>query len=306
MRDDDPARRADRPDDPALSPEASRLLTDELRAAVGDASAELPADAAARRRDPHGGRAPLVATLLANRVLVAISFAILIVVGVIASLATGSWWLLAVAAGVHAVGTLAVAAFAIGLTTQVEHVDPGTAARLEAEGVADPDRVLAELAREHAGDREPRGAAAVVSTGRNDDRADPTRQPARAGVEQRTAMTPASGPTRPGGSGSPIGLMPVAVVASLVVLTLAIAIAEGGAVWLAPTLVWGAAALWLYVVLRVDGRAEQRAAGGDRPRPAGRAPGGAAAGHGLVLGLAVLVVGVVGFCALMAILVASV
>lgn len=311
MSDDDTVRRTVRSDDPSLSPEANRLLTDELRAAVGRDEVEVPSDLADRRRDRHGGRSPLVTMLVANRVLIGIAFAILITVGVIASLATGSWWLLAVAAGVHAVGTLAVAAFAITLTTQVEHVDPATAARLEAEGVADPDQVLSELAQEHAGARDPRGAAEVVATGRNENQADATRDPARAGVEQRTAMTPAAGATAPEGSGSVIGWMPVAVVASLVVLTLALAIAEGGAVWLVPTIVWGAAALWLYVVLRVDGRAEQRAAQGGDPQPAGaagRAPGGAgaAARRSVVPALAVVVVGVVGFCALMALVVANV
>jgi hypothetical protein len=303
-------RREVRSEDPSLSREANRLLTDELREVVGSEQVEVPAGTPDRHDQPHGGRAPLLATLTANRILVAISFAALVTVGVILSLATGSWWALVVACGMHAVGTLLIASLAIHMTTEVEHVDPTTAARLEAEGVSDPDRVLSELAADYAGAQQAHGAVEVVSTGHNDNLADPDREPAQAALQQRTAMTPSARGSSPAGSGSVIGLMPVAVVAGLLVVTLAAAIAEGGLVWAVPAIVWAAAAAWLAVVLRVDGRAEEQAAREGRPlHDAGpdRSPGdhAVAARSRLAPVMAVVVIGVVGFCILVALLMTS-
>ncbi|HMJ02101.1 MAG TPA: hypothetical protein VK506_04115, partial [Conexibacter sp.] len=212
---------------------------------------------------------------------------------------------------VHAAGTLLVASFAIHLTTNVEHLHPTTAAKLEAEGVSDPDRVLIELTEEFAGAQRAGGAAEVVSTGHNDNLADPDAEPAQAALQQRTVMTPSAEASSPAGSGSVIGLMPVAVVVGLLVITLVAAIAEGGLVWAVPAILWAAAAVWLALVLRVDGRAEQRAAREGRPLEEGgpnRAPGdtAAAARSRLAPVLAVVVIGVAGFAALVALLVSSV
>jgi len=265
-------RRVVRSDDPTLTPEANRLLTGELRAAVGSDEVELPAGRADHREAERGGRSRLLGTLVANRVLVALSLAIAAVLGVILSLATGSWWLFFAACAAHAVGTLTVAAFSIGLTTQVEHVDPAVAARLEAEGVPDPDRVLTELASEFAGADEPaRGAAAeVVTTGDNDNRADPETEPARRTHEQRTVMTPSARRSSPAGHGSPIGLMPVAVVAGVLLIALIAAIAEGSWMWLGAAVVWLGGGVWLWLVTHVDGPAEERAAREGEPLRGGR------------------------------------
>lgn len=302
-----------RSEDPSLSEEANRLLTGELREAIGRDEVELPEEAAAHvgeHAGDHAAGSRLRATLLDNRVLVAISLAVLVTIGVIFSLATGSWWMLAVACGVHALGTLLVAGFAINMTTQVEHVDPSVAARLEAAGVADPDRALGDLIADYAGAEGGHGAAEVVSTGNNDNRADPDSQPARRAVEQRTVMTPSASGSSPAGSGSVIGLMPVAVVAGLLVVTVASAIGQGGWVWAVPAIVWGAASIWLFLVLRVDGRAEERAAADDRAlgggpdRPHGDV--GVAGRTRLLPATAVAVAGVVGFCLLVALLMTSV
>lgn len=110
-------------------------------------------------------------SLAANATVLLFTFLALVVVGVIVSLATGSWWALVDAVGVHALGTLIAAASAIGLTTEVEHVDPGTAARLEDEGVVDSDRLMTELVEDFAGETRARGATEVVSTGHNENAA---------------------------------------------------------------------------------------------------------------------------------------
>jgi hypothetical protein len=303
-------RREVRSADPSLSDEANRLLTDELRQVVGRDQVEVPADIPERHDEAHGGRSTILGTIAANRVLFAVSLAALIVVGVIVSLATGSWWALVAACAVHATGTLLIAAFAISMTTRVEHVDPGTAARLEAEGVSDPDRVLSELTEEFAGAQQAGGAAEVVSTGHNDNLADPETEPAQAALDQRTVMTPSADASSPAGSGSVIGAMPLAIVAGLVVITLIAAIAEGSWMWAVPAITWAGAAIWVALALRVDGRAEQRAArDGERlDRGPQRAPGdgATAAKTRLAPVLGVVVIGVAGFAALVALLMTSV
>jgi len=298
-------RREVRSEDPSLSPEANRLLTGELREAVGSDHVEVPEDALERSRDRHADGSGFMGALARNRVLLLVSLLVLLTVGAIIALITGSWWALLVAAGVHALGTLVTAASAIQITTDVEHVDPTTAARLEAEGVGDPDRLLSDLVEDYAGADHARGTTEVVSTGHNENAADPLAEPAKATVEQRTAITPSARASSPSGSGSVIGWMPVTIVAGLVVLSLAFAIAEGGAMWAVPAILWACAAGWLALVLRVDGRAEERAAREGRPLTDGgprRAPGdGATAVHRRVAPfVAVVVVGVVGFCALVA------
>lgn len=56
---------------------------------------------------------------------------------------------------------MVVAWGAIQLTTQIEHASPQTTARLEEEGVADPDRVLSDLVEEYTGEAESSPAAGV-------------------------------------------------------------------------------------------------------------------------------------------------
>ncbi len=175
-----------RVDDPDLSTEANRLLTDELRAAVGDTPGETI------RHVPESGRARLGATLGDNRLLLAVTFTTFVVVGMIVTLVTGSWWALVGAVAVHAVGTALVTGLAVQLTTTVEHVAPSTAARLEAAGVRDPDRALTDLAARAGG-----GVGDVVSSG-HDRRTVPAAEDApQAELEQRSALTPAAEPTAP-------------------------------------------------------------------------------------------------------------
>lgn len=59
--------------------------------------------------------------------------------GVVVSLATGKWWVLPLAAGVHALGTMTVTLSIIRVTTVSEHPAPDVAAALVEEGVRNPD-----------------------------------------------------------------------------------------------------------------------------------------------------------------------
>jgi hypothetical protein len=243
-----------RVDDPDLSPEANRLLTQELREALG----RDRAPAGPVRRVPRGGIGDVLGP---HRSQVAISFGALLVVGIILALVTGSWWAVVAACVAHAIGTLVVVAVALQLGTQVEQMEPETAARLQEEGVADPDRALAQLVEHYADGRH--GAGEVVSGGHNRVTAAAGDDPARSGIEQRTAITPAATPSKPAGSsGAPVVLPLVAVGGSLV-LGIVVAAIVGGAGWIGAGLLAGSALGWLALWLRLPGERPERE-GADR------------------------------------------
>jgi hypothetical protein len=192
---------------PRHDPETDRLLERELREAVGDDAAAqameradevrathaVPGTPAARGEPPERGT--LTSWVTSHGPLLAVSFAAFVVIGAILTLATGSWWAFVAALAVHAAGTLIVATTALRLTTETEHVSSELAARLEDEGVQDPDRAFTELASGGG------GAGDVVREGRNERTARPDDDPAGAAREQRTAFTPGSEPTEPTGPG---------------------------------------------------------------------------------------------------------
>lgn len=121
----------------------------------------------------------------------------------------------------HAVGAFIVLTVLGSAATQVEHVDPSVAAKPAEEGVPDPDAQLTELVEEFAGATGDHGPAEIVTTGANEQPADPSRDPAQATVQQRTAQTPAGTPTAPAGTDSAMDRVLVkGIVAVLVVLSL--------------------------------------------------------------------------------------
>ena len=68
------------------------------------------------------------------RLFVVISAATVLVVGAIASLATGSWWFLIIALAAHAIGTLVVLTYSMSkVTDDKDKPDPVTEARIEEE-----------------------------------------------------------------------------------------------------------------------------------------------------------------------------
>jgi hypothetical protein len=146
-------RRAVRVDDPSLSPEANRILTEELRAVVGHDVVDVPRSRPHVERARHGGRPRAGVVFSPNRLAIQMTFLAALVIGAIVSLTTGSWWFLLLALGVHALGTLAMVALVLAMTAQTEHLSPGAAARLADEGVEDPDRVFTALVAEYAPER---------------------------------------------------------------------------------------------------------------------------------------------------------
>jgi hypothetical protein len=228
-----------RSDLPDLSPEANRLLTEELREAVGTETVQVPVGTPRRGTDRPQAGSPLAATLASNRPLIIITLVAAVAVGAAVSLATGNWWAVVAMVAVHALGTLVVATAAIQLTTQTEHASPQVTARLEEEGVADPDRVLSDLMEDYAPTTSPRGTADVVSEGRNERTVRADDDPARAAAEQRTAMTPTSAPgpvaggeqdrVGPPAHGSFRRLLPIyaAIVVAVVVFTILMGVVVG-------------------------------------------------------------------------------
>ena len=254
-----------RADDPELSPEANRLLTRELREAVGSDRTAVPADRADDLGRVAGSEQPTVVGMLgANRMLLAITFAVLVVVGVIVALATDSWWAVVAACAIHAVGTLIVVTVALRLSTEVEHMAPEAAARLEEEGVADPDRALNDLVEQYAPDDEARGAAEVVSSGHNRVSVAPEDDAQRAGLEQRSAITPAGSPVEPSDhTAAPIVLSIAAVGGSLLV-GIGGAIVLGGAAWVAAAVMLAVSIAWLLLQLLMNGRDDAGSGGPER------------------------------------------
>jgi hypothetical protein len=243
-------RRFVRSEDPSLSPEANRLLTDELREVVGADEVEVPKDTPRRATERHGSRSTMVATLVDNRPIVLVTLLAAVVVGGIVSLTTGWYVAVLLAVGLHALCTMLIVAGAVQLTTQVEHVAPETAARLEEEGVGDPDRVLGELVEDFTGTRKAGGVPEVIAAGDNERTVEAGADPARAAIEQRTAMTPQARPGPSAGEGSAIALLPWWVVVGVMVVSVVAApfFAQG---WVLPLILiplglgWMAMQRWM-------------------------------------------------------------
>ena len=242
-------RRPVRSEDPSLSPRANELLSDELQKIVGAQEVVVPKDVPHRSEERHAKHSPFVAALVANRAILIVTFLAALVVGGVVALVTGQYWAVVVAAALHAVGTLAVTVGAIALTTETEHVEPTVAARLEEEGVSDPDRVLSELVEDFAGARQARGVPEVVTSGDNERTTVPEDDPARSSVEQRTAITPSSGGAPAGGSRSPVAALEWGIVVGLAVLSIAFAAILGGEMWALPAIFLPLGAGWIALQL---------------------------------------------------------
>jgi hypothetical protein len=238
-------RRFVRSDDPNLSAEANAALTEELQQAIGAEHASIPADTPDPAAAERSGDSAATATVASMRPLFIVTLLAALTVGAVIALSTGSWWALVVAVGVHALGTMVVASGAIQLTTQIEHASPQTSARLEEEGVADPDRVLSDLVEEYTGEAESSPAAGVISAGDTG---------SRAPAAQRRAMTP--GVPASGGH-SVVAALPWFVVTGVTLVALIGAVLEGGKVWATPAIVLPLGAAWIALDRYLSSRTEQ-------------------------------------------------
>ena len=238
-------RRFVRSDDPNLSAEANAALTEELQQAVGAEHVSMPADAPDPATAERSDHSAATATVSSMRPLFIVTLLAALTVGAVIALTTGSWWALVVAVGVHALGTMVVASGAIQLTTQIEHASPQTTARLEEEGVADPDRVLSDLVEEYTGEAESSPAAGVISAGDTG---------SRAPAAQRRAMTPG---VPASGEHSVVAALPWFVVTGVTLVALIGAVLEGGKVWATPAIVLPLGAAWIALDRYLSSRTEQ-------------------------------------------------
>jgi hypothetical protein len=182
-----------RVDEPQLSPEANRRLTEQVQAVVEADQVRVPADRPRPSRGERVSSGGTRAVLSTNRPLLVITFIAAVVVGAILTLTTGSWWFLPLAVIVHALGTMVVVGYVIRLTNIHERPEPSTVAMLEEEGVRNPEQHFSDLVDEFT---EPTDQH---DSGRRTEEAH--ERPARAAAEQRSAITPTSGPSEPVGPG---------------------------------------------------------------------------------------------------------
>lgn len=205
-----------RSSDPSLSPRANELLTEELRESLGGDRVESGARPGPQRphAEIHAGGG-VGAALSANRLALGLIGAVLLVVGVYATVATGSIWALLAALGILAIVTVTVVLWFLRTTMIVERMDPAKAAVLEEEGVADPDLLLTALAEDYRGDAE----------------------------RKRTEVTPSAARTAPDPGGDFVGwgLLLTTLVASLVIPF----VVGGQGIWLLPAIVVPLCAAWV-------------------------------------------------------------
>lgn len=235
--------------DPELSPEVNAELTAELREVIGSDRAEVPVDRPRTSRGELPSKRSPVDYLSENRVAALGSLAIMLTFGGIVALTTGDWWLLPLAAGIHALATLSVVLLVVRLTTITEHPSPDVAAALAAEGVSSPDERFSQMVEEFTPIR-PAGVGEVLSPGHNDRTVPAGEDPAMAMAEQSSAMTPTEGPTRPAGEGSLPELIVFATALALLGLSVALPAALGGGwLWLLTAVMVPLLIAWLVVQL---------------------------------------------------------
>jgi hypothetical protein len=126
----------------------NREMREEVEAAVGH-----PVDQEAVDRTLAGESHSNAGTFISeNKLLLGVTLAGAVVVGVILSLALDSVIFLVLAVLVHWLATTAVMVVTMRMTTEFDKPDPRAVARLEEEGVADPERALNDAVRNVGGD----------------------------------------------------------------------------------------------------------------------------------------------------------
>jgi hypothetical protein len=242
--------------DPELSDETNRRLTEELREAVGADQVVVP------KNRPHPSEGEVdrptgtLTYLNQNRMTFLRAGLIALTFGAIIALITNTWWLLPLAAGIHALGTMSVVFGSLHLTTVTEHPSPTLAAALNEEGVTSTDEHFSRLVEEFQ--PQPTATAAEVATpGGNRRTVSAGTDPARAGAEQSGAITPTAEPSEPAESGAMPDYMNWALILGLGVASVVIpAFTGGGWMWLLPAVMLPALALWAWVQWAIEYRPE--------------------------------------------------
>jgi hypothetical protein len=177
-------------DEPELSRQTNELLTDEVRAVVGDDHVSVPRDRDRPSRRSARGGGFSVAGRPRSFIVIIVGSALVVVAAVVA-LVTDDWWLLPVVVAVLGVFTYVVVATVLRMTANPERPSPTTAAAMEEEGIVDPERHFSGLVAEYTPE-DAAGAENRRTVGADAD-------PATGAAEQRGAITPTGGPSDPVG-----------------------------------------------------------------------------------------------------------
>ena len=221
-----------RAEDPELSPDTNQRLTSELREVVGSDRVEVPADRSRATRGEHPEQRGPAARFDLNWFQVVRLSAIVLTFAAIIALITNDWWVLALAAGVHALGTMTVGLTVIRVTTTSERPSPTVAAAMSEEGVRNPDEHFSRMVEEFRPEPE-RGTTEVISPGFNERDAPADVDTPAAAAEQSSAMTPTSQPSQPAGAGGTPDALVWATMGSLLVLSIVLPpLTGGGWMWL--------------------------------------------------------------------------
>jgi hypothetical protein len=234
-------------DDPNLSADLNARLTAELREVIGADSVVVPRDRAhfseGEGRDGHG----ILGYITMHRLQLVRATAIVLTFGLIVALATNMWWLLPVAAGVHALGTMTIVLTTTRLLTISEHPSPELAAALSEAGIRSTEEFFSGMADEFR-PAPTRSTGDVLSPGSNERTADATMDPARAGAEQSSAMTPTAQPSQPAGDGEAPDLIIRSLLAALLIASFVIPPISGeGWMWLLPVVMIPVLGIWFYL-----------------------------------------------------------
>lgn len=183
---------------PSRGPDGpERLETDRLASRADEEDAQVGRAAAGSRTGRGGEAQGWLAAFGAARFVLAAVVVAAAVVGAVVLLSAGKWWALAIVVVVLLGGLGLGVALALRATTQVEKPSAETVARLDEEGVSDPEGAINE--RVDAAPEDEQGEADAEAA--LDRRA--VEQPAgERAEEQKGKVTPSSSASRPVGPGS--------------------------------------------------------------------------------------------------------
>jgi hypothetical protein len=169
-------------DDPNLSARLNARLTRELREVIGADLVVVPCERPHFSEGDQSGHG-IVAYVTMHGLQLVRATAIVLTFALIVALVTNWWWLLPVAAGVHALGTMTVVLTTVRLLTISEHPSPELAAALSEAGISSTEEYFSDMADEFR--PVPTGSTGeVVSPGANERTADATVDPALAGADR--------------------------------------------------------------------------------------------------------------------------
>jgi hypothetical protein len=233
--------------DPELSAETNALVTDELRRVIGADRVPVPVDRPRATQGEVPQKGTFAAYVNEHRFNFIRATAIVLTFAAIIALITNDWWLLPLAAGVHALGTMTVTLTIVRMTSVVEHPSPEVAAALAEDGVSSPDERFSQMVAEFS-PIPGRGTADVISPGSNERTVAASTDPATAVGEQSSAMTPTAEPSRPGGEAAAPDVIIWATALSLLVLSIVIPpLMGGGWLWLLTAVMVPLIAAWMLV-----------------------------------------------------------